>query len=92
MVPQNGWFELENPIKMDDLGGPPLFLETPIFLFSASYIRDIKTGPLSPGLLMGDPRISTVLFLHVGHGAQGDADHARLSLNEIGFLDNWEAG
>ena len=22
----------ENPIKMDDLGGPPLFLETPIWL------------------------------------------------------------
>ena len=21
---------MENPIKMDDLGGPPLFLETPI--------------------------------------------------------------
>ena len=39
MVPQNGWFIMENPIKSHGLG-VPLFLETPILPSGGLYATD----------------------------------------------------
>ena len=64
VVPQNGWFIMENPIKMDDLGGNPYFRKHQYGSDLSSHLLTLSYHRTGPGCCtcfrLGDLFIGTL--------------------------------
>ena len=89
-VPQNGWFRMENPIKMGDLGGTTIFGNTPMgkgMVINQFYNSRVLWIPTIRILFIQQKDSHHEVHEYVP--AQGTHDYAILMLPPVLKLSGW---